>query len=41
MKRWEELAQEKRIEREMQMRDDVMLAREELVVLANLWRERK
>lgn len=40
-KRVDALAQEKRIEREMQMRHDAMHAREELSALANLWREGK
>jgi len=40
-KRLEQLAEEKRIEREIQMRNDVIIAREELVAVANAWREGK
>lgn len=40
-KRLEQLAEEKRIEREIQMRNDVINAREELVAVANAWREGK
>jgi hypothetical protein len=40
-KRLEQLAEEKRIEREIQMRNDVINARDELVAVANAWREGK
>ena len=40
-KRLEQLAEEKRIKREIQMRNDVINAREELVAVANAWREGK